>query len=511
MNHNHGINIHLILFHSKRSLLSGYNFFNEEAHEADDSEEEMEEYEEGVDQVLDKDELAAREAVDRRHQANRGFLDRSAEEIAEELEQRHRSDVRIKKSYGNQENLINQIGNVAVAQQSLLPSILDPKIFKLKVKPGNELILVRSIMLKAIDVRNKGGLLKIKSVFCSGCKGFIYIEALSEAFAKEIIQGLRMIYGSSFAQVPVSEMTSVLSATVKTKPIKEGQWVRLKRGPLKGDLARVISLFEGGSKAFIQVVPRPDYNLSRNDKDKTTLGVMNSKIRPQQRLFDVEELKMSTNIIATRTSHPFDQSDASYDMWGNEYYKDGFQFKDVNVSTYLDQVDVKPRIEELQMFRQRKTRSEDYEDDEIQNTTSTSANSHFMKELADQIANIGENEEKEGTNPFLPGDLVQVISGDLRNLIARIASTNDANGIARIIPFDNASLNTEISIEINLLVKHIFPGAHIKVVGGRYMGQTGRVVSVINKDGDTVAAILTDGINTEIECNVGHLQVCKVF
>lgn len=33
---------------------------------------------------------------------------------------------------------------------------------------------------------------------------------------------------------------------------------------------------------------------------------------------------------------------------------------------------------------------------------------------------IGEEEEKEGVNPFLPGDLVQVISGDLRNLVARV-------------------------------------------------------------------------------------------
>ena len=50
-------------------------------------------------------------------------------------------------------------------------------------------------------VSHPGGLLKIKSAFCSGVKGLIYVEALSEAFAKEIIVGLRMIYGSSFSQV----------------------------------------------------------------------------------------------------------------------------------------------------------------------------------------------------------------------------------------------------------------------------------------------------------------------
>lgn len=44
-------------------------------------------------------------------------------------------------------------------------------------------------------------------------------------------------------------------------------------------------------------------------------------------------------------------------------------------------------------------------------------------------------------------------------------------------------------------------------MNGRDMGQTGRVVSVLNKDGGAIAVILTDGINKEIECNVGNIQV----
>jgi hypothetical protein len=51
--------------------------------------------------------------------------------------------------------------------QSLLPSVMDPKIFKLKCKPGNELLLVRSVMLKAIDMRNKGEKNRsLHTVFC---------------------------------------------------------------------------------------------------------------------------------------------------------------------------------------------------------------------------------------------------------------------------------------------------------------------------------------------------------
>lgn len=180
----------------KKNSTRGYNFFNEEADVADDSDEE-EDYEEGfVEEILDKDEIAAREAVDRRHELNRDFLSKPAEELALEYELRQKNEARLKRNYRYDNDFIsnrnsNNNNNLAIAQQqSILPSILDPKIFKLKVKPGNEILLVRSIIKKSIDLKMKGGVLKIKSVFCSSCKGFIYIEALSEAFAKDIIQGI---------------------------------------------------------------------------------------------------------------------------------------------------------------------------------------------------------------------------------------------------------------------------------------------------------------------------------
>jgi hypothetical protein len=40
------------------------------------------------------------------------------------------------------------------------------------------------------------------------------------------------------------------------KPLKTGQWVRMKRGKNKGDLCKVHGIHEGGAKAWIQLVPR---------------------------------------------------------------------------------------------------------------------------------------------------------------------------------------------------------------------------------------------------------------
>ena len=105
-------------------------------------------------------------------------------------------------------------------------------------------------------------------MFCTSTAGYLYIEAMNEPFAREAISGLHGIYFSTLKQVPIPEMSMLLTLTVTKKPIKEGQWSRLRRGPNKGDLARVLRLLEGGTRALIQVVPRPDYDPAPRGRGK---------------------------------------------------------------------------------------------------------------------------------------------------------------------------------------------------------------------------------------------------
>jgi transcription elongation factor SPT5 len=134
------------------------NFFLGEADVASDDEEEPEYENERIngaqqDVILDRDEQAARDAIDARHEANKKRHAMSAEDIAAEIEARHKQDTKMKQRYAAERGDGNGgiIGNVQVAQQSFLPSVLDPKIFKVKCKPGNELTLLRAVMLKTID------------------------------------------------------------------------------------------------------------------------------------------------------------------------------------------------------------------------------------------------------------------------------------------------------------------------------------------------------------------------
>lgn len=483
-------------------------FFLDQADVADDDEEEEEDYDRTQmmeEEILDKDKLAAIAAVERRHEEQRRFMEMSAEEKAKELEERFRRQEQARRRFGNIQ-VTGGNDKSAVAQQARNPSNADPPIFKVKCKPGSEMMLVRSILLKALESKSKGGFLLVKSAFFTGVKGCIYIEAVSEPFAKEAINGLRGHYPSSFVKIPLTDMTAVLTVAMKKKPIREGQWVRMRRGLYKGDLARVVALFDGGEKAFVQVVPRLDYSAPATNDRKSQAA----KIRPTQRLFDPEEAKAVVgNGFVFRRHHPLDNNSPAYDVWQNDYFRDGLLYKEVTVATYLSDESVNPKLEELQLFLPKKSKrrdddddADDYDDNEQPDVEAKS----FIEELAQQIKSIGEDDDKDTVSPFVPGDLVQITGGDMANFLARVKSVNDSLRVATVVPYRH-SLTEEMQVELSLLVRYIETGNHVKVVSGKYTGQTGQVVSVDLVDGVHLATIITDTVNTQIRCNVAYVQV----
>jgi hypothetical protein len=90
--------------------------------------------------VLDKDVIAANLKVASRHEAQREFMQQSEEEIAAEIKRRHKREQTIKNNFYGTNGAIGDDGEIPfsmrrghVSQQSLLPGVSDPKIFKLKV------------------------------------------------------------------------------------------------------------------------------------------------------------------------------------------------------------------------------------------------------------------------------------------------------------------------------------------------------------------------------------------
>ena len=75
--------------------------------------------------TVGEDEQAARDAVERRHKANKERLEMPAEDLAFEYERRHKEQARRMKMqgeiYGGMEGTMGRVGSSAVMQQSLLP------------------------------------------------------------------------------------------------------------------------------------------------------------------------------------------------------------------------------------------------------------------------------------------------------------------------------------------------------------------------------------------------------
>jgi transcription elongation factor SPT5 len=486
----------------------------------DDSEEEEDIRPMAGEVIVQEDERQAIDAVQRRHAQNREFMNRDAAAIAEEYRRKAMDDRqhRFGNTFFEQQTMAGgRVGSVL--QQSLLPSVSDPCIWRFKVSTGKEQLLVQTIMRKAVDSKLKGGPLRIKSAFCGSSKGYVYVEGIAEPLAREAVVGLRGIYQRTMKLVPVQEMTAVLNVATTKTPMTVNQWARVSRGPLKGDLVRIVVIYEGGNKVMIQAVPRPDYSAgvsaASNAAGKKANVAAGLKARPPQRLFEVSEV-IKAGGESFRKFHPDDRS-GYYEFWNNEYYKDGYLYKAVNPETFLHLTNVKPRVEEQKLFLNAKSKTnkdgmygdddDAQEDDDDENDIKKSQS--LLTDLAQDLhgANAEDNGTKTKACPFVVGDLVQVASGELRNLVARVVFVNELDKSVRVIPVSRSGLTGEFTIEIGLLVKYVEPNEHVKVVQGQHMGQTGRVVSVNVVEGRPVAAILTDGINSEIQVDVANLQV----
>ncbi len=84
--------------------------------------------------------------------------------------------------------------------------------------------------------------LQIKSVVAvEGLKGYIYIEAYKQQHVKQAIEDIGNLRIGRWQQlmVPIKEMTDVMRVVKDTSGLKQGSWVRIKRGMYKDDVAQV--------------------------------------------------------------------------------------------------------------------------------------------------------------------------------------------------------------------------------------------------------------------------------
>uniref|UniRef100_A0A8C8FX67 Transcription elongation factor SPT5 n=1 Tax=Oncorhynchus tshawytscha TaxID=74940 RepID=A0A8C8FX67_ONCTS len=358
-----------------------------------------------------------------------------------------------------------------ITQQQLLPGVKDPNLWTVKCKIGEERATAIALMRKFIAYQFTETPLQIKSVVApEHVKGYIYVESYKQTHVKAAIDGignLRMGFWNQ-QMVPIKEMTDVLKVVKEVTNLKPKSWVRLKRGLYKDDIAQVDYVEPSQNTISLKMIPRIDLDRIKARMSMKDWFAKRKKFkRPTQRLFDAEKIRS----LGGDVSH-----DGDFMIFeANRYSRKGFLFKSFAMSAVITE-GVKPTLSELEKFEDQP------EGIDLEVVTETAG--------------------KEREHNLQAGDNVEVCEGELINLQGKILSV-DGNKIT-IMP-KHEDLKDPLEFPAHELRKYFRMGDHVKVIAGRYEGDTGLIVRVE----ENFVILFSDLTMHELKVLPRDLQLCS--
>lgn len=455
----------------KKSRVLG--FINDEAEVDDDIDDDEEEWEEGayehaINNEVDEAGPTARDIEGRRRMDS--LLESYDAENIEEYFQ---------KKYADQQDLQSRFGRGScmsdeINQTSLLPTITDPKIWSVKCRIGEEKKTALLLMRKFITYLNTDHPLQIKSVIVpESAKGYVYIESYKQPHVKAAIEGVSALNQYKQEMVPIKQMTDIMKVLKLNVTLKRNQWVRIKRGIYKDDIAQVYHLAEAQNKVELKLIPKIDYTrlrgalkvAAKNDPDAP-------KKKPKRptaaKLFDPEAVRAIGGEVTKNNDF--------FVFEGNKYTEKGFLIKSFPLNA-IDSDGVTPTLSELEKF-------------ELSPET-----------ISLELGDSGTATASKIINHFSTGDNVEVCDGELLNLRGKIIAVD--NDTITMMP-QHDDLKEPIEFNSKELRKYFEQGNHVKVQSGKYEGSTGLVVRVR----DNYVIVLSDTSIHEMEVLPQHLQLC---
>lgn len=418
------------------------DFILDEA-EVDDDVEEDEEWEEGAEDIIDTkgSQQERGRDLDSHRRLQKMFNDQKEDEIEQYYRKKY-AEQQSERYYEGDGDLPDDI-----AQQALQPGVKDPNLWMVKCRIGEEKQTVHQLMRKFIAYQNKMGdePLAIKSVVApEGIKGYIYIEAYKQAHLKQAIEGIGALRMGTYKQhmIPIKEMTDVLRVTKDTAHIKPKQWVRLKRGIYKDDLAQVDFVDSAQGSVHLKLIPRIDYTRMRGALKETMGENQKRKLgkRPIAKPFDPEAIRGIGGEIST---------DGDFQIFEGNRYRRGFLYKNFNINALL--VDgVKPSLTELERF----------------------------EEQVDGVDVSETHVAEEKGHHFAVGDNVEVTEGELMHLQGKITAI-DGQKITMLPKHED--LKEPLDFQAHEIRKYFTVGDHVRIIAGQYEKETGMVLRVEEK------------------------------
>ena len=322
-----------------------------------------------------------------------------------------------------------------ITQQTLLPGVKDPNLWMVKCQIGMEKETLLKLMHKFLAFQHTDERLQIRSIVVpEHVKGYIYIEAFKQTHVKQAIEGVSNLRLGQWTQkmVPIKEMTDVLRVVKEQVGLKTKQWVRLKRGVFKDDLAQVDYVDMAQNQVSLKLLPRIDYSRFRGalrTSSSDDMAKRNKKKRPPSKLFDPEKVRSIGGEIS---------NDGDFLLFeGNRFSRKGYLYKMFAMNAILAE-GVKPTLTELEKFEE------------------------APEGISIELATAADG--KEESHAFSNGDNVEVIEGELVNLQGKVIGIE---GMKITIMPKHEDLKEALEFSANELRKYFCQGDHVRVIGGR--------------------------------------------
>jgi transcription elongation factor SPT5 len=399
--------------------------------------------------------------LDRKRQVE---ASKDAEQIAKELDEKYR----------RREQQRAQRGAVGGSVPLALPTVNDPSIWSVKVRPGKEREVIMAITKRLDDAARSNRHTGVYSAFERGggtMAGYLYVEADAKQDMLSVLEGISNVWmGQAQVAIPVKERPDLLRKR-RRPPLEVGKFVRMLRPPLyKGDLAKVVEVHSNGLDCTVQIVPRLNYGVTDangvdgNKRKRPNFG--RTTERPPQKLFNEAEAKkkdMRNLTNAIRGNKAF--------VYKGEDYQNGFLIKDVRVN-YVSAENVNPRMEEMQFF---------------------SVTAPDGTETLDLVAVQAAQKATQTGASFVTGDKVEIYEGEQKGI--RGTTVSVTGDIVTLKVTEGELRGRHIDAPVKTLRKLFVDGDHVKVISGsKYVDEVGLVTKV---RGDKIT-LLSDSTQTEI-------------
>ncbi|KYQ92608.1 transcription initiation factor Spt5 [Tieghemostelium lacteum] len=390
--------------------------------------------------------------------------------------------------------------------------------WRLKCRTGEERHFIAQMMQKMLNTQNYPleERVLIKSIMApQHLPGHIYVEAERETHVKQAIKGMTALLSFTPMLIPLKDIIEIISTSKKQLDLKRGTWIRVKLGKYKNDIGQVIGYDPAKSRVIVKIIPRIDFSEEdkkknedeeeehqEDDLDKSKKKKKPEKrkrSRPQARFFNHDDVQKRFPQKITQRGNK--TSGNIYYIFNNEKYQDGFLHKALRVSSIFTD-GVQPTLEELAKFSQDKDsdKKRTYDSDDSDQSDSEDRQKSSTSTML-STANLPQIAKKPITT-FAKGDTVKVIEGDLKNLMGVVESV-DENSIT-IMPI-HEDINDLLLFKESELQKYFKIGDHVKVISGRYEGETGLVLRVE----DITVVLLSDLTMTEVKVKIQDIQECS--